>query len=344
MTEHQSFVLDWIIENVGAFDKLKAEFYNPCSPVFSKKDFRKMKEADSSSYYAEDPLIHIIEGDVVYLDNSYLYDGDVKSANKDALKEWMLKNYCHINENGISFIHRSGCCKDNIQLLSSNRYNTVKFTFPDHLFNRTRDDHREASVHLSKIINNSFIELNFASFMNVQITDFIEYSEEEYNKLTKSEKLKYTAAKKRAQADTNKMFRIISKEGAINQKFNEVDNFSITGKGLYSGLDNIVLKSLNNFPNIIHGSLLIEDCKFLLSYDGFPKQVYKDVIFNNCQFKNNMTLPDDIYIGGDIILNSVNEHNMLYAIANNKSIEIDGEIKSSLFTGSLQKLKNFVCF
>jgi hypothetical protein len=118
-------------------------------------------------------------------------------------------------------------------------------------------------------------------------------------------------------------------------KFNEVDDFIYVGE---VWMEKQSIFTLDNFPNLVRGNLVIERSYFLNDYSGFPKKVKGSVYFNDCRYKEFIEFPSGVSIDGNFNFYGQNTQHMLLALAKS-DVKISGNVYCPLYSGTIEHLR-----
>lgn len=142
----------------------------------------------------------------------------------------------------------------------------------------------------------------------------------------------------------------VLKDGHLKYKFDEVRNFCVRGRLItYTPIFNAYtddakyvgsLTSFVNFPNVVHGNLVLMNLYGITSYKGFPKHIYGNLILDGGRYPEKSDLPKDIEVDGDISVFTNDCITVLAALVrSNIKMKPGKNIVSPLYSGSLENLR-----
>lgn len=142
----------------------------------------------------------------------------------------------------------------------------------------------------------------------------------------------------------------VLKNGHLRYKFDEVRNFCVRGRlvtytpifGAYNDTSEYVgsLTSFANFPNVVHGNLVLMNLYGITSYKGFPKHIHGNLILDGGKYPEKSDLPKDIEIDGNISVFTNDCITVLAALVrSNIKMKPGKNIISPLYSGSLENLR-----
>ena len=291
MTQKEHILTEWLLQNNSIWYNLDevskgqnkcknnssyySDYYKTDEMCENNSEEIKLILSKRNNWYTVCPAL--FAGDLVYFENeSFISDEDFAESRKN-LCEWILKNRIKITDKGISVVHNNNYCKTNKNSSKINAECVPRieswYSKKDVVEPRTKMKRISSFVNDSSIVirNTSlFYDNRLDSLHNLQlgcITSLDELSEILNRFTSESEDgIKYD------------FFRKLLYKNSLACKFNEVDDFVYVEE---IGIEKKSIFTLDNFPNLVRGNLVIEKCYFLNDYSGFPKRVNGSVYLNS---------------------------------------------------------------
>ena len=346
MTQKEQILTEWLLQNNSIWYNLDevSKGQNKCKSNSSYySDYYKTDEmcennseeiklilSKRNNWYTVCPAL--FAGDLVYFENeSFISNEDIAESRKN-LCEWILKNRIKITDKGISVVHNNNYCKTN---KNSSKINAECVPRIESLYSE-KDvvEPRTKMKRISSFVNDSSIVIRntFLFYDNrldslyslCCITSLDELSEILNRFTSRSEDgIKYD------------FFRKLLYKNSLACKFNEVDDFVYVEE---IGIEKKSIFTLDNFPNLVRGNLVIEKCYFLNDYSGFPKRVNGSVYLNDCRYKEFIEFPEGVNIDGNFNFDGQNIQHLLLALAKS-DVKIGGNVYCPLYSGTIDHLR-----
>ena len=348
MTQKEHILTEWLLQNNSIWYNLDevskgqnkcknnssyySDYYKTDEMCENNSEEIKLILSKRNNWYTVCPAL--FAGDLVYFENeSFISDEDFAESRKN-LCEWILKNRIKITDKGISVVHNNNYCKTNKNSSKINAECVPRieswYSKKDVVEPRTKMKRISSFVNDSSIVirNTSlFYDNRLDSLHNLQlgcITSLDELSEILNRFTSESEDgIKYD------------FFRKLLYKNSLACKFNEVDDFVYVEE---IGIEKKSIFTLDNFPNLVRGNLVIEKCYFLNDYSGFPKRVNGSVYLNNCRYKEFIEFPEGVNIDGNFNFDGQNIQHLLLALAKS-DVKIGGNVYCPLYSGTIDHLR-----
>lgn len=344
MTQKEHILVEWLLRNNFVWDNIdNASKEQDKYIYFNDDEVNSINESNSeeiksilskrSNWYTVCPAL--FAGDLVYFENeSFISSEDLAESRKN-LCEWILKNKIRITRNGISVVHNKKFCKihNNANRAESEHMPRIDgwYSGKDVVDPRTKMKRISSFIKDSAIVirNTSLFGDNGINNLNDLIQNYLITSVDESSEVLK----RFTSGNE----DVNKNdFGKLLYKNSLACKFNEVDDFIYIGE---IWMEKHSIFTLNNFPNLVRGNLVIEKCYFLNDYSGFPKRVKGSVYFNDCRYKEFIEFPSGVSIDGNFNFDGQNTQHMLLALAKS-DVKIGGNIYCPLYCGTVDHLRD----
>lgn len=340
MTQKEQILAEWLLRNNFIWDNINNASKIPDNYIYSGK-VDNISESNSEeiktmlskrgNWYTVCPAL--FAGDLVYFENeSFISSEDIADSRKN-LCEWILKNKIRITNDGISVVHNKNFCKT---YKSANNIDSEQVPMI-HGWYSGKDviDPRTKMKRISSFIKNSAIIIrNTALFGDNGIANLADLVQNCLVTMGESSEVlkKFTSGNEdKKENDFGKLLY----KNSLACKFNEVDDFIYVGE---IWMEKHSILTLNNFPNLVRGNLVIEKCYFLNDYSGFPKRVKGSVYFNDCRYKEFIEFPSGVSIDGNFNFDGQNTQHMLLALAKS-DVKIGGNICCPLYSGTVEYLR-----
>ena len=348
MTQKEHILTEWLLQNNSIWYNLDevskgqnkcknnssyySDYYKTDEMCENNSEEIKLILSKRNNWYTVCPAL--FAGDLVYFENeSFISDEDFAESRKN-LCEWILKNRIKITDKGISVVHNNNYCKTNKNSSKINAECVPRieswYSKKDVVEPRTKMKRISSFVNDSSIVirNTSlFYDNRLDSLHNLQlgcITSLDELSEILNRFTSESEDgIKYD------------FFRKLLYKNSLACKFNEVDDFVYVEEIC---IEKKSIFTLDNFPNLVRGNLVIEKCYFLNDYSGFPKRVNGSVYLNDCRYKEFIEFPEGVNIDGNFNFDGQNIQHLLLALAKS-DVKIGGNVYCPLYNGTIDHLR-----
>ena len=346
MTQKEQILTEWLLQNNSIWYNLDevSKGQNKCKSNSSYySDYYKTDEmcennseeiklilSKRNNWYTVCPAL--FAGDLVYFENeSFISNEDIAESRKN-LCEWILKNRIKITDKGISVVHNNNYCKTNKNSSKINAECVPRieswYSEKDVVEPRTKMKRISSFVNDSSIvIRNTFLfyDNRLDSLHSLCCITSLDELSEILNRFTSRSEdgIKYD------------FFRKLLYKNSLACKFNEVDDFVYVEE---IGIEKKSIFTLDNFPNLVRGNLVIEKCYFLNDYSGFPKRVNGSVYLNNCRYKEFIEFPSGVVIDGNFNFDGQNVQHLLLALAKS-DVKISGNVYCPLYSGTIDHLR-----
>ena len=346
MTQKEQILTEWLLQNNSIWYNLDevSKGQNKCKSNSSYySDYYKTDEmcennseeiklilSKRNNWYTVCPAL--FAGDLVYFENeSFISNEDIAESRKN-LCEWILKNRIKITDKGISVVHNNNYCKTNKNSSKINAECVPRieswYSEKDVVEPRTKMKRISSFVNDSSIvIRNTFLfyDNRLDSLHSLCCITSLDELSEILNRFTSRSEdgIKYD------------FFRKLLYKNSLACKFNEVDDFVYVEE---IGIEKKSIFTLDNFPNLVRGNLVIEKCYFLNDYSGFPKRVNGSVYLNDCRYKEFIEFPEGVNIDGNFNFDGQNIQHLLLALAKS-DVKIGGNVYCPLYSGTIDHLR-----
>ena len=348
MTDKEQILTEWLLQNNSIWHNLDevskgqnkcknnssyySDYYKTDEMCENNSEEIKLILSKRNNWYTVCPAL--FAGDLVYFENeSFISNEDIAESRKN-LCEWILKNRIKITDKGISVVHNNNYCKTNKNSSKINVECVPRieswYSEKDVVEPRTKMKRISSFVNDSSIVIRNtclFYDNRLDSLHSLQlgcITSLDELSEI-LNRFTSGseDEIKYD------------FFRKLLYKNSLACKFNEVDDFVYVEE---IGMEKKSIFTLDNFPNLVRGNLVIEKCYFLNDYSGFPKRVNGSVYLNDCRYKEFIEFPEGVNIDGNFNFDGQNIQHLLLALAKS-DVKIGGNVYCPLYSGTIDHLR-----
>ena len=346
MTEKEQILTEWLLQNNSIWNNLDevskgqnksknnssyySDYYKTDKMCENNSEEIKLILSKRNNWYTVCPAL--FAGDLVYFENeSFISDEDFVESRKN-LCEWILKNRIKITDKGISVVHNNNYCKTNKNSSKINAECVPRieswYSEKDVVEPRTKMKRISSFVNDSSIvIRNTFLfyDNRLDSLHSLCCITSLDELSEILNRFTSRSEdgIKYD------------FFRKLLYKNSLACKFNEVDDFVYVEE---IGIEKKSIFTLDNFPNLVRGNLVIEKCYFLNDYSGFPKRVNGSVYLNNCRYKEFIEFPEGVNIDGNFNFDGQNIQHLLLALAKS-DVKIGGNVYCPLYSGTIDHLR-----
>ena len=342
MTQKEQILTEWLLRNNFVWNNIDAASKGQSTnSYYSEDEISEISETNSEeikiilakrdNWYTVCPALFV--GDLVYFENeSFISDDDFAESRKN-LCEWILKNRIKITDEGISVVHNKSCCKTHKNSNSANSENMPRidgwYSGKDVVEPRTKMKRISSFIKDSTIVirNNSLFGNNSVDSLHDLLQGYLtslDESSEILKRLT-------NGSEEGIENDFGKLMY----KNSLACKFNEVDDFIYVGE---IWMEKQSIFTLDNFPNLVRGNLVIEKSYFLKDYSGFPKRVKGSVYFNDCRYKEFIEFPSGVSIDGNFNFDGQNTQHLLLALAKS-DVKIGGNVYCPLYSGTIDHLR-----
>ena len=342
MTQKEQILTEWLLRNNFVWNNIDAVSKGQSTnSYYSEDEISEISETNSEeikiilakrdNWYTVCPALFV--GDLVYFENeSFISDDDFAESRKN-LCEWILKNRIKITDEGISVVHNKSCCKTHKNSNSADSENMPRidgwYSGKDVVEPRTKMKRISSFIKDSTIVirNNSLFGNNSVDSLHDLLQGYLtslDESSEILKRLT-------NGSEEGIENDFGKLMY----KNSLACKFNEVDDFIYVGE---IWMEKQSIFTLDNFPNLVRGNLVIEKSYFLKDYSGFPKRVKGSVYFNDCRYKEFIEFPSGVSIDGNFNFDGQNTQHLLLALAKS-DVKIGGNVYCPLYSGTIDHLR-----
>lgn len=346
MTQKEQILTEWLLQNNSIWYNLDevskgqnkcksnsgyySDYYKTDEMCENNSEEIKLILSKRNNWYTVCPAL--FAGDLVYFENeSFISNEDIAESRKN-LCEWILKNRIKITDKGISVVHNNNYCKTNKNSSKINAECVPRieswYSEKDVVEPRTKMKRISSFVNDSSIvIRNTFLfyDDRLDSLHSLCCITSLDELSEILNRFTSRSEdgIKYD------------FFRKLLYKNSLACKFNEVDDFVYVEE---IGIEKKSIFTLDNFPNLVRGNLVIEKCYFLNDYSGFPKRVNGSVYLNDCRYKEFIEFPEGVNIDGNFNFDGQNIQHLLLALAKS-DVKIGGNVYCPLYSGTIDHLR-----
>ena len=344
MTQKEQILVEWLLQNNFLWyniDEVSKGRRNDVYVYYCEDEIDEINEINSEeiksilckrgNWYTVCPAL--FAGDVIYFENeSFISDDDFAESRKN-LCEWILKNRIKITDKGISVVHNKDYCKTH---KNSSRVDFEHVPRIDDWRSGKDDvDVRTKMNRISSFIKDSTIIIRNTSLFGDNNMDSLHDLTQGYiTSLDESSEVLKRIISGSEEGIENYLGKLLYKN-SLACKFNEVDDFIYIGE---TWIEKKSIFTLDNFPNLVRGNLVIEKSYFLDDYSGFPKRVKGNVYFNDCRYKEFIEFPSGVIIDGNFNFDGQNTQHMLLALAKS-DVKISGSIYCPLYCGTIDHLR-----
>lgn len=342
MTQKEQILTEWLLRNNFVWDNIDSASKGQSErSYYSEDEIDEIHEINSEeiksilakrgNWYTVCPALFV--GDLVYFENeSFISDEDFVESRKN-LCEWILKNKIKITDKGISVVHNKAFCKTH---KTADRADSEHMPRIDGWYSgKDVVEPRTKMKRISSFIKDSTIVIRNTSLWGDNRIDSIHDLLQGYlTSLDESSDVLSRLTGGNEDGSENDLGKLLYKN-SLACKFNEVDDFIYVGE---VWMEKQSIFTLDNFPNLVRGNLVIEKSYFLNDYSGFPKRVKGSVYFNDCRYKEFMEFPSGVSIDGNFNFNGQNTQHMLLALAKS-DVKISGNVYCPLYSGTIEHLR-----
>jgi hypothetical protein len=342
MTQKEQILTEWLLRNNFVWDNIDSaskgqhdrSYYNEDEiSEINENNSEEIKSilAKRGNWYTVCPPLFV--GDLVYFENeSFISDEDFVESRKN-LCEWILKNKIKITDKGISVVHNKNFCKTH---KTADRADSEHMPRIDGWYSgKDVVEPRTKMKRISSFIKDSTIVIRNTSLWGDNRIDSIHDLLQGYlTSLDESSDVLKRLTIGNEDGSENDLGKLLYKN-SLACKFNEVDDFIYVGE---IWMEKQSIFTLDNFPNLVRGNLVIEKSYFLNDYSGFPKRVKGSVYFNDCRYKEFMEFPSGVSIDGNFNFYGQNTQHMLLALAKS-DVKISGNVYCPLYSGTIEHLR-----
>lgn len=342
MTQKEQILTEWLLRNNFVWDNIDSaskgqhdrSYYNEDEiSEINENNSEEIKSilAKRGNWYTVCPPLFV--GDLVYFENeSFISDEDFVESRKN-LCEWILKNKIKITDKGISVAHNKNFCKTH---KTADRADSEHMPRIDGWYSgKDVVEPRTKMKRISSFIKDSTIVIRNTSLWGDNRIDSIHDLLQGYlTSLDESSDVLKRLTIGNEDGSENDFGKLLYKN-SLACKFNEVDDFIYVGE---IWMEKQSIFTLDNFPNLVRGNLVIEKSYFLNDYSGFPKRVKGSVYFNDCRYKEFMEFPSGVSIDGNFNFYGQNTQHMLLALAKS-DVKISGNVYCPLYSGTIDHLR-----
>lgn len=342
MTQKEQILTEWLLRNNFVWDNIDSASKGQSErSYYSEDEIDEIHEINSEeiklilakrgNWYTVCPPLFV--GDLVYFENeSFISDEDFVESRKN-LCEWILKNKIKITDKGISVIHNKAFCKTH---KTADRADSEHMPRIDGWYSgKDVVEPRTKMKRISSFIKDSTIVIRNTSLWGDNRIDSIHDLLQGYlTSLDESSDVLKRLTIGNEDGSENDLGKLLYKN-SLACKFNEVDDFIYVGE---IWMEKQSIFTLDNFPNLVRGNLVIEKSYFLNDYSGFPKRVKGSVYFNDCRYKEFMEFPSGVSIDGNFNFYGQNTQHMLLALAKS-DVKISGNVYCPLYSGTIEHLR-----
>lgn len=342
MTQKEQILAEWLLRNNFVWDNIDSASKGQRERSYYSEDgideineinSEEMKSilAKRGNWYTVCPALFV--GDLVYFENeSFISDEDFVESRKN-LCEWILKNKIKITDNGISVVHNKNFCKTH---KNADRADSEHMPRIDGWYSgKDVVEPRTKMKRISSFIKDSTIVIRNTSLWGDNRIDSIHDLLQGYlTSLDESSDILKRITGGNEEGNENDFGKLLY-NNSLACKFNEVDDFIYVGE---VWMEKQSIFTLDNFPNLVRGNLVIERSYFLNDYTGFPKKVKGSVYFNDCRYKEFIEFPSGVSIDGNFNFYGQNTQHMLLALAKS-DVKISGNVYCPLYSGTIEHLR-----
>lgn len=342
MTQKEQILTEWLLRNNFVWDNIDSASKGQSErSYYSEDEIDEIHENNSEeiksilakrgNWYTVCPALFV--GDLVYFENeSFISDDDFVESRKN-LCEWILKNKIKITDKGISVVHNKAFCKTH---KTADRADSEHMPRIDGWYSgKDVVEPRTKMKRISSFIKDSTIVIRNTSLWGDNRIDSIHDLLQGYlTSLDESSDVLSRLTAVNEDGSENDLGKLLYKN-SLACKFNEVDDFIYVGE---IWMEKQSIFTLDNFPNLVRGNLVIEKSYFLNDYSGFPKRVKGSVYFNDCRYKEFMEFPSGVSIDGNFNFYGQNTQHMLLALAKS-DVKISGNVYCPLYSGTIEHLR-----
>lgn len=340
MTQKEQILIEWLLQNNFVWNNIDTATKWQSKDYYTEDEIDEINEINSKEiksilderdrWYTLCPAL--FAGDLVYFENeSFISDKDFAESRKN-LCEWILKNRIKITDEGISVVHNKDCCKTH---KNSSRVNSEHM--PEISWYSEKDivEPRTKMKRISSFIKDSTIVIrNTCLFSDNNIDGLHDLVQGYLTSLDESSDVLNKIISGSEEGNENDFGKLLYKN-SLACKFNEVDDFVYIGE---TWMERQSIFTLDNFPNLVRGNLVIEHCYFLNDYSGFPKRVNGSVYLNDCRYKEFIEFPSGVVIDGNFNFDGQNVQHLLLALAKS-DVKIGGNVYCPLYSGTIDHLR-----
>ena len=344
MTQKERILVEWLLQNNFLWyniDEVSKGRRNDVYVYYSEDEIDEINEINSEeiksilckrdNWYTVCPAL--FAGDVIYFENeSFISDDDFADSRKN-LCEWILKNRIKITDKGISVVHNKDYCKTHKNSRRVDFEHVPKIN--DWRSGKDDVDVRTKMNRISSFIKDSTIIIrNTSLFCDNNLDSLHDLPQGYITSLDESSEVFKRIISGSEEGIENYFGKLLYKN-SLACKFNEVDDFIYIGE---AWIEKKSIFTLDNFPNLVRGNLVIEKSYFLNDYSGFPKRVKGNVYFNDCRYKEFIEFPSGVSIDGNFNFDGQNVQHLLLALAKS-DVKIGGSIYCPLYCGTIDHLR-----
>ena len=342
MTQKEQILTEWLLRNNFVWNNIDAASKgHSTNSYYSEDEISEISETNSEeikiilakrdNWYTVCPALFV--GDLVYFENeSFISDDDFAESRKN-LCEWILKNRIKITDEGISVVHNKSCCKTH---KNSNSVDSENMPRIAGLYSgKEVVEPRTKMKRISSFIKDSTIVIrNTCLFGDNNIDSLHDLVQGYLTSLDESSEVLNKFISGSEEGNENDFGKLMYKN-SLACKFNEVDDFIYVGE---IWMEKQSIFTLDNFPNLVRGNLVIEKSYFLKDCSGFPKRVKGSVYFNDCRYKEFIEFPSGVSIDGNFNFDGQNTQHLLLALAKS-DVKIGGNVYCPLYSGTIDHLR-----
>ena len=346
MTQKEQILVEWLLQNnyvwydIDAASKVQNNngFYDEDeTDEIGETNSEEIKMSLKKQSNWHKSCTALFAGDLVYFENeSFISADDIVESRKN-LCEWILKNKIEITDKGISVVHNKDFCKThkNSDRVSGEHMPRIDAWFSSSRLAEEYQNPRTSMTRISSFIKDSTILIRNASLVIYNRIDSCHNMLKGYlTSLDESPEIFKKIIGESEDVNDKELGKLLY-NNSLACKFNEVDDFIYTGE---IWMDKQSIMTLDNFPNLVRGNLVIEKSYFLNDYSGFPKRVNGSVYFTDCRYKEFMEFPSGVIIDGNFNFDGQNTQHMLLALAKS-DVKIGGNIYCPLYCGTIDNLR-----
>lgn len=342
MTQKEYILTEWLLRNNFVWDNIDSATKENSKHWYSSEDeVDEISESNSEeiksilakrgNWYTVCPALFV--GDLVYFENESFISAEDFAESRKNLCEWILKNKIRITDKGISVVHNKKTCKThkNADRADSEHMPRIDgwYSGKDVVEPRTKMKRISSFIKDSTIVirNTSLFGDNGVISLHDLMQNYLATTDEAsevLNRITGGNDV----------GEENDFGKLLY-NNSLACKFNEVDDFIYVGE---VWMEKQSIFTLDNFPNLVRGNLVIERSYFLNDYSGFPKKVKGSVYFNDCRYKEFIEFPSGVSIDGNFNFYGQNTQHMLLALAKS-DVKISGNVYCPLYSGTIEHLR-----
>jgi hypothetical protein len=342
MTQKEYILTEWLLRNNFVWDNIDSATKENSKHWYSSEDeVDEISESNSEeiksilakrgNWYTACPALFV--GDLVYFENESFISAEDFAESRKNLCEWILKNKIRITDKGISVVHNKKSCKThkNADRADSEHMPRIDgwYSGKDVVEPRTKMKRISSFIKDSTIVirNTSLFGDNGVISLHDLMQNYLATTDEAsevLNRITGGNEV----------GEENDFGKLLY-NNSLACKFNEVDDFIYVGE---VWMEKQSIFTLDNFPNLVRGNLVIERSYFLNDYSGFPKKVKGSVYFNDCRYKEFIEFPSGVSIDGNFNFYGQNTQHMLLALAKS-DVKISGNVYCPLYSGTIEHLR-----